>query len=88
MPSSFFTSGARCSSVSFGLLARGRLGMFGNGIGVVDIRGALPEFASLVGIFCGVHFGVSGFGFAIAARYFAGSGTGVCFAGGLAAAGG
>lgn len=87
MPSSLFTSGARCSSVPFGSFARGRLGMFGSGMGVVDIRGADPEFVSLVGVRCGVCFGVSGLGFAIAARYFAGSGTGVCFAGGLAAAG-
>lgn len=52
---------------------------------MVDILGVV---LALVGVPVFVVFDgagrVSGFGLAIAARYFAGSGTGVCFTGGLA----
>lgn len=81
----FFSSCVGRSAGPLASLVRVRLGMLGNGIGVVDIRGADPAASSAAG-FCGVALGVSGLGFAIAARYLAGSGTGVCFTGGLTTA--
>lgn len=77
----------------FPLLGRCILGIEGSGIGVFDVLGVfdvallgvwfvlvvVPAFV----IFAGV-FGIVGC-FAIAARYFAGSGTGLCFTGGAIA---
>lgn len=59
--------------------------MRGSGTGVVDILGAALELAGVAAFaFVGAGRG-SGFGRAIAARYFAGSGTGVCLTGGVTA---
>lgn len=61
--------------------------MRGSGTGVVDILGAVLVLAGVPAFVFAVVVGAgraSGFGLAIAARYFAGSGTGVCFTGGVA----